>query len=223
MKPPTPKARALLTKLEALAERGINGEQQVARRKLARLRKRFDFAAPDTGGSDVFAGVFLKSTIAAPVYRFDPGDWDVANGVKWAIEAATPIRCLFRGGELLAEAAPATANRLHDIAGKLSADFTELWTKFHAAGGDPQDRGNFLLGLWDGLMDVRRENTPLPSKSALAPRGRRRKGHSVASLPGLSVHPYSVALVLGRKIRFSVPMSEIAGELETVLRPQITA
>jgi hypothetical protein len=45
-KPASAKARAMLKKLEALAERGVDGEKLVAQRKIARLKARFDFKAP---------------------------------------------------------------------------------------------------------------------------------------------------------------------------------
>jgi hypothetical protein len=221
MKPATPKARALLVKLAALAERGINGEKANARRSVARLRKRYDFDAPDTGGSDVFAGGFIPSTVAAPVIRFEPADFDIANSVKWAIESSTKIRCLFRGGELLAEAAPPTANRLHDIAGQLSAGFSSLWAKFAASpGANASDRGNFIAGLYDGMMNEVRTNTPLPSRAARSAKPRA-KAKALASLPGIGLHPYSVAVGLGRQVRFSVPLETIAAELEAKVAAQI--
>jgi hypothetical protein len=36
---------------------------------------------------------------------------------------------------------------------------------------------------------------------------------SAAHAPGLSIHPYTIALDLGKKIRFSVPIGEIVAEL----------
>src|SRR5437868_5521454 len=47
LKSPNEKARALFKKLQALAERGIDGEKISAQKKLARLKARFDFAGPD--------------------------------------------------------------------------------------------------------------------------------------------------------------------------------
>ena len=44
-----------------------------------------------------------------------PGELDVANAVKWAIENATGIRCLHRDSNLLAAATAATAQRLTAI------------------------------------------------------------------------------------------------------------
>lgn len=221
MKPATPKARALLVKLTALAERGVNGEKANAKRSLARLKRIFDFTAPDTGGSDVFAGVFLRSTVAAPVIRFEPADFDIANSIKWAIEAATPIRCLFRGGELLAEAAPPTANRLHDIAGQLSAGFASLWAKFAASPGvNAGDRPNFIAGLYDGMMDDVRTNTPLPTRAARQVKPRA-KAKTLGCPAGISPHPYSVAVGLGRQVRFSVPLDTIAAELQAKVAAQI--
>lgn len=50
--PATDKARALKVKLEALAERGINGEKTSAQKKLKRLLTKYDFDAPQMRTSD---------------------------------------------------------------------------------------------------------------------------------------------------------------------------
>ena len=47
LKPANSKARVLLKKLLALAERGIDGEKTTAQRKIRRLKARFDFSAPE--------------------------------------------------------------------------------------------------------------------------------------------------------------------------------
>lgn len=216
-----PKARELLAKLTALAERGVNGEKANAKRKLAALKRRFDFATVNTGGADIFDGVFLRSSVAAPIIRFDSTDFDIANAVKWALESETKIPCVFRGGELLAEAEPQTANRLHDIAGTLTASFAALWRQFAAAPIVNQaDRANFVAGLYDGMMDEARTGQQLP-KRAEPGKLKRAKRRSVALPAGVSLHPYSVAVKLGRQIRFSAPLESLAGELQATIAGQI--
>jgi len=46
----SPKIHELRAKLKTLAERGINGEKDVAQAKLARLEKRYDFNTPNVRG-----------------------------------------------------------------------------------------------------------------------------------------------------------------------------
>jgi hypothetical protein len=135
LKPANSKARALLKKLLALAERGIDGEKASAQRKNRRLKARFDFSAPDPAETpDLFSGSFKPSATARPIYAFGPNEFEVANAVKWAIESATGIQCLYRNRELLAEASPATARRLEAIALHIASSFHALLDKFSAVG-----------------------------------------------------------------------------------------
>ena len=217
---PTPGARALLAKLQALAERGFNGEKTAAEAKLARLLKRYDWTVPDPKGPDLFAGTFETAFEAAPIMQFG-NDWQLATAVKQGIEAATPIRCLFRGGELLAQAAPSTANRLHDIAATVAASFGQLWKQFaQAPGAHPGDRGNFIMGLTDGMLDLERKGEQLPSRAHIEKVKRARK-KDVAAPAGLALHPYTVAAHLGRQVRFSVPVEALAGQLEKSVKGEI--
>jgi len=39
---------------------------------------------------------------------------------------------------------------------------------------------------------------------------------------GLHLHPYSLALGLGRQIRFSVPLQDITAELDGLTQPRLT-
>jgi hypothetical protein len=95
--PANSKARSLLRKLEALAERGIDGEKISARRKIARLKARFDFSQPDEAGTpDLFSGNFKRSGSARQIYSFGAHEFDVANSVKWAIESVAKIPCVYR-------------------------------------------------------------------------------------------------------------------------------
>lgn len=174
LKPANTEARAMLRKLEALAERGVDGEKFAAQRKIARLKARFDFAAPGPAETlDLFRGPFKRSSKARCIYSFTPSESDVANQVKWAIETATGIHCLYRDCDLLAEASPSTANRLVGIAEHISQNFRALVAKFGALNGvSVADRGVFVMGLYDGMMnDLRDTGQPLPRRPGLKEEG----------------------------------------------------
>jgi hypothetical protein len=206
----------MLRKLEALAERGVDGEKLAAQRKIARLKARFDFDAADPAETpDLFHGAFKRSSKARWICSFTPAEFDVANQVKWAIESATGIHCLYRNCDLLAEAAPSTANRLAVIAEHISQSFRALAAKFSVLDGvSVADRGVFIMGLYDGMMnDAREVGQPLPSRAGKRKRGRLKKPPA-SPATGLHLHPYALAVSLGRQIRFSVPLQEIAGELD---------
>jgi len=169
MKRPTSKARALLAKLEALAERGIDGERESAKRSLRRLKARFDFTMPDpTDTPDLFARVFRRGRLGVQIHSFKVDDFDIANCVKWAIESAARIPCSYRNGHLLAEATPATANKLTDIALHITGSFRALVDKFKAVQGvNARDRHVFVMGLYDGMMNQKREiGQRLPGRTA---------------------------------------------------------
>ena len=73
LKPANSKARALLKKLLALAERGIDGEKTSAQRKIRRLKARFDFSAPDPAETpDLFSGSFKRFSHGQADLHFRP-------------------------------------------------------------------------------------------------------------------------------------------------------
>lgn len=223
--PPNRKPEAhqfkLREKLQALAKYGINGEKANAADKLARLEARYDFAAhPDPDAqADIFAGCFQRSTIAAQVFHFTEEQNDVAANVKWAIEHATGISCLFRDRDLYAEAAPSSADKLREIAGIVTAGFDRLWATIAAVPTiTPGDRPVFHAGLYDGMMGERREGL-LPSRPA---RAARRCGRRKEIIPTVAMHPYTTAYGLGQQIRFNVPLAKIAGDLEQTVKAYLT-
>ena len=78
------------------------------------------------------------------------------------------------------------------------------------------------MGLYDGMMnEVRNVGQRLPSRpgSTKKPKGKKRP---VSGTAGLHIHPYTVAVSLGKQIRFSVPLAQIAAELEAVTQGKIT-
>lgn len=233
MRKPTPKAWELLEKLQALAERGIDGERQAAQHKLARLKARFDFAGAAAekraaDQADMFKGRFPPSRNGKSVRICKFTDYAVANSVKWAIEKGAGVPCQWRDGELRAEVSPTTAKNLAAIALKISESFLKLWDKFSRLDGvHPADRGIFIMGLYDGMMnDGRTEGQPIPRRPVPVVKVRKTKkppAPAPAAAPsGLHIHPYTIALDWGRQIRFSVPWETIAGEIEALAAKQLS-
>jgi hypothetical protein len=223
LKPAGAQARALLKKLEALAERGVDGERISARAKIARLKSRFDFAVADPVKTiDLFFGDFKPSNTARRVYSFHANEFDLANAVKWAIESATKIPCVYRDGELLAEATSPTIKRLTEISAHIANSFRALLEKFSAVDGVKlNDRTAFVMGLYDGMMnEARSAGQRLPSPAPLKKR-RKVKKCAVTDAPGLHIHPYTTALSLGKQIRFSAPLAQITAELEAVMQKHL--
>jgi hypothetical protein len=223
LKPANAKAQALLIKLQALAEQGIDGEKTSAQAKLARLKASFDFAVSDPGKTtDLFSGSFKPSTKARRIYAFGGHEYDVANSVKWAIESATKIPCVFRDRDLMAEAAPATVRRLTEIAGHIAHSFRALLDQFSAVDGvSVNDRAAFVMGLYDGMMnETRHTGQRLPSRAGVKKR-RKAKPPVTTGAPSLHIHPYTVAASLGKQIRFSAPLEQITAELEAATQKHL--
>ena len=128
-----------------------------------------------------------------------------------------------RDGDLLAEATPSTANRLTEIAAHIAHSFRALLDKFSAVDGvNVDDRGVFVMGLYDGMMnEARNVGQRLPSRASVA---KMRKGRNMPcpAPAGLHIHPYTVALSLGKQIRFSAPLEQITAELEGAMRKRLT-
>jgi hypothetical protein len=232
LRPANARARALLKKLQALAERGVDGERAAAVEKLARLKARFDFTA--TSGVDpthfgLFAGQFTRSATARRIHQFGPHETDVANSVKWAIESGTRIVCVYRNGDLFAEANPATTRRLQEIAGQIAGSFGALLREFGGiAGVDEKDRGVFVMGLYDGMMNETRViGQRLPTRPSAKPlrKGKKalKKAAGAAPGAGLHLHPYSLGLGLGKQIRLATPLAQITAELAAVVRQQLAS
>ena len=97
----------------------------------------------------------------------------------------------------------------------------KLWEQYASTpGARACDRGNFLLGLYEGIMSEVRSNEALPSR--IVPKvklTRSRKAVEIA--PGLSFHPYTLAVPLGRQIRVCTPLETIAGELDQKIKGEI--
>lgn len=212
-----------MTKLQALAARpGTPDEGAAAQKKLDRLNRRYDWTVPDMPKEYLFAGEFrpARDGNALPVINLD--DMNLATWIKWAIESATGIRCLFRGSSVMAEATPDTAAKLTGIGNIIASGFSDLWQRFAGFPTVTQDdRGVFLRGLYDGMMnDCKPLGEQLPQRAQAAPT-RKAKRQAVGRVAGISLHPYAVATDLGRQIRFNVPLETIAGQLEQMKPKEI--
>jgi len=230
MKPATQKEHHLRRKLLELATRGVGGEATNARAAVADLERRYDFSAEiiDTS-ADIFAGCNYApcfSGEAHALFEFDAGEEDVASFVKWAFGERFNINGSIRTGRgrsaIMLEAHRADIAGLKQLAEKIRGSFASLWSEFAKAPGvQPGARRPFLLGLYDGMMDdARGQGQALPPvKAPVAKRTKRRK--AIQHAPGLSVHPYELALEMGRKIRMARPLREIAQELSDCIAAQI--
>lgn len=220
--PATEKQIELRAKLQRLVAQGVNGERAAAQAKLSRLESRVDFDKPALNTADIFAGCFYKSSVAEPILSYQPDDSDIANAIKWAVQQEAGIECVWRDGLLLACATPTSAKQLEGIARTVAENFVTLWRKMRSAGINPADRGNFIAGLADGMLNEQRQGTALPTRTQDT-KTKKAKKRSVGFAPGLHLHPYSVALNLGKQIRFSVPLENIAGELDQAIKGAIAA
>ena len=224
--PANAKAWALFNKLQVLAERGIDGEKTSAQNKLARLKARFDFTAPAPAETpDLFSGRFTPSRTARRIYSFGNHEFDVANCVKWAIESATSIPCFYQNGDLLAESTSGTARKLTEIAAHIAQSFRTLVDQFSAVDGvNASDRSVFVMGLYDGMMNESRNvGQRLPSRAGATKKVPKAKKRAVAPAAALNIHPYTVALSLGKQIRFTVPLEQITAELKAVTQKHLTS
>lgn len=221
MKPPaTQKNRDMRSKLEALVERGFNGERLAAEKKLKRYLDRYDWTSPKEG-PDIFAGTFTKLPGSTGILPFANEDLDIGMFVKWSIEITTKIPCSFKNRILCVETTGSTARRLADIALAMQVGLLKLWEQYASTpGARACDRGNFLLGLYEGMMNEVRSNEALPSR--IVPKVKlTRSRKAVAIAPGLSFHPYTLAVPLGRQIRVCTPLETIAGELDQKIKGEI--
>ena len=221
--PATERAFDIRRKLVALVERGVNGEKLSAQRKLYRIENRFDFSKPVLRTEDIFSDIkYERSPYLNPVCTIE--DMDAAISVKWAIEHGAGIPCAFKNSELNAQATPATASNLREVAHTLVSRFTLLWKKFSTAPGVVEsDRPIFYMGLYDGMMNEQRPpGTPLPKRASQTKPVKQRKKKGALTAPlAINLHPYSVATELGKEIRFNVPLEKVMNQLDKTIKGEI--
>jgi hypothetical protein len=218
-KPANRRVRLLRSKLEALAAVGIGGEKTNAQAKLDKLLARYDFTAPAIEIKDMFRGTFTPSPVARYLVAFDRADQDIAAAMKWAIENATQLQATFRGDQVWVEADTACLPTLANIALRIREGCRALWDRFATVPGVlPADRALFLRGIYDGMMnDGRAAGERLPARHVPSVRPTRTRKNALAAAPGLRVHPYTLALDLGRQLRFEAPVTDILGSLESAV------
>jgi len=229
MKPANTKIRALLDKLERLADpanRGTPDEIEAARRKIQRLNSRFDFSGPAPAATiDIFTGLKRRgySKRAAHIHTFKAADFDICSCVKWAIEQGTGISCLLRGGDLVAAVTAATAKELAKVASHIAQSFQTLLDQFGRVHGvTAADRSVFVRGLYDGMMnDGRAVGERLPGGAPILAKRGKVKQPAETRTPRMAIHPYTVALSLGRQIRLAAPLEEIKAELQRAIQPAL--
>lgn len=222
MKPATEKHFELRDKLRALAERGVNGERAAAQAKLRRLEAAVDFSKPVMRTVDIFAGLKVRFTYDANLLcRLDDRDKELADFVKWALEEQLKIEASHRlNGELWARVSPNDADKLGRIALGISESFRCLWFKLSKTSGIyPTDRSLFYRGLYDGMMGNKRTGL-LPTRIIPKLRAGKANSKALAARPGVSLHPYQVALPLGESIRFSATLEEINEQLAQAIEPK---
>lgn len=221
MKPaPTPAARTLRRKLETLAERGATpDEKKAAADKLARLLTRYNWSIPDP--DDIFsAEVHPAYDDMQKIASFSGSIPGVAEFAKWALENRYHVEGTFRSqpGEPLtlhAGVMPSSVRAVRIIVETIRDSFGQLWQEFRKLpGATDRDAVTFLSGLYDGLMDESREaGQMIPQRSKPAVKARKGKRAAIIEAPGLSIHPYTVAVDLGARIRYSIPASVLSDEL----------
>jgi hypothetical protein len=216
MKPATDKAWSTWRKLQELVERGIGGERDSAAKKLARLEAQFDFSVPEDEGENLFSGTFARSESAEFLTTIPPNETDIGAFIKWAIENATGLPTLWRQDGLWIEAESESLRQLRHIADVIRRGFSELWQTFaKLPDTKANDRRTFMLGLYDGMMsDEWQKGKPLPTSTPRKQKKTRAKKRTLAKAPAIALHPYSVALDMGRRIRLSVPLESINAELQ---------
>jgi hypothetical protein len=171
----------------------------------ALFRKLQALAEPGVDGEKAIA----QSKLARLAARYDFGVPDAND---------TPD--LFSGrfapsSDLLAEATAATARKLVEISDYITQSFRALLTRFCGFHGvSAGDRSAFLMGLYDGMMnETRSAGQRLPGRFHSRKKRRTRKSGDAV---GMNVHPYAIAVGLGKQIRFSAPLEQITAELEVV-------
>lgn len=228
MKPATEKLCQLRAKLQALAERGVNGEATAAKAKLKRLDASVDFSKPILRTEDIFANMRVRFDAQAHFICNLGPDKELGDFVKWALESGVRINASHRGhGELWACIPLVDTGRIKTLAMGLADGFRLLWEQFKRTPGVfPSDRTLFYRGLYDGCMgEERKQGEPLPARIIPIQAKVRAKARDLAPAPGIGLHPYQVAAPLGKQLRFSASIEEVSGELQNTINkalPQTT-
>ena len=225
MNPATPKTWTLHAKLSALAERGTDGERESAKTKLAKLCQRYDFTAAPEPAGDIFAGfTFPPCNLGEvhPLIEIPDNDGDIASAIKWAFESRLGLSGSFRYAAAALEiriASPASAMpALRSLAQSIGKSFAKLWAEFAKTPGiEANVKRQFIAGLADGMLDDERKGQPLPPPITKRKPVRKAKGKAITHPIGIAIHPYAVAVELGRKVRVAAPLGSIVEELQNTV------
>ena len=220
----TPEDAPLLrAKLDVLSKLGVEGEAESATRKLENLLEKWDFDAPNPDGDDLF------TSLASGHVRMQMGDKrdlkekyqcaDMAAFIKWSLLEAYGIDGRIRQNKdgsftLTAECAAEHLKTLNHVAKILHAAFRELMVTFLALpGASSRDSRIFLRGIYDGMMnDPKKPGELLPKRSPVKMQLAKKK--ALAHAPGLAIHPYTTGMEMGARVRMSIPIEQIAGDLK---------
>lgn len=222
-KTPTPAIRATYRKVRALAESGIAGEAENAKRALEKLRGRYDFVTADDSCADIFSGCsFPRDDVAREVITIGVADSELSTFILSALANGLKIETCFRQSpadwqtRILAHVPIGSLAKIASIAEHVTASFRGAWARFIAVPGTAkQDRGVFFQGLYDGMMDETRARA---LTVRVRPKTKRR-----AERAAPAVHPYTLAVELGQKIRFAASIDDITTFIETETTKQIAA
>lgn len=221
MKPvklPRPDAehRELHSFFSALAERGVGGEKENAARKLEHLCRYFDFTKRKAADmKDIFANVAktIKKDHEARHLMTFPRCSDSAQWVKWAIANGLNCETTLRTDKdwklsLYAHVGIGNLKAVSTLAERIAFAFEQSWQRFSKTPGVlVTDRSIFMRGLYDGMQDdIRKHGEPLPTPPARKPeKGKRSKANSATC----AIHPYTLAVELGRALRIDTPTEKI--------------
>lgn len=208
---------ALRRRIQALCDSPIAGEAASARRQLARLEARYSFVVEPVG-TDIFnmSQARVVAGDARLLFAFEFGETDVAMMAKHAIEQRFRLNAAIRTVQwktsVWVDAAPESMPALQTVATTIRSHFVRLWQRLtESSDVTVGDRSAFMRGLYDGMMDEERKaGERLPARRAAMPAkvSKRRGKKAVAIRPALGVHPYELALPLGRNIRFAATVEE---------------
>jgi hypothetical protein len=217
--------------LEALVERGVGGEAQNAAKKLAHIVHYFDFRKPKAADlKDIFAGIAktLKTDAEARhLVTFERGDIELASWVQWSVANGLKIETKQRQSpdnwriSIHAHVAIGQLKTVAKLAAKVGKSFASAWHSFQTKTHAPlSDRRVFFSGLYAGMMDDERKPgeqiaPPIVSR-AKAPRGKQTVG-------AVAVHPYELAIILGRAMRLDTKPGRIEAMIEQATRRALAA
>ncbi len=237
MKPPaTDVHRKLREKLLRLCDSPVAGEAAAAKHKLERLLGKYDFNGKSAQDAAQAATADLFEQVRVPVSRgkarllfsFEPAESDIASFAQWAIEKSYSVKACIRSQSDWRTSIWVNANapampELQKVAATIRSQFVTLWeTLRKKADVEPTDRRPFMLGLYDGMMDdPRQPGQMLPQRGFAAgkrrPKAKVKARKSDRAAPGLATHPYTLAVELGRQIRFCATVEQTTAALESCI------